>query len=428
MTNTMSILPVDIFYRRYDMISANDVRKHASLGVTSPELKEVVRRIVAENLQPRSKWLQAFIDHGRTEPSASYIANELNVLANRKAGEQAMTQPAVKVEPTSTLTAEYFAKRAGWLPKDVMPVGYDAIVARLEAWRKRLEARTGSALTLVHSLRGSANKTNMRSNHRPENGGTAADFQPIGTTFSVAEANRWLDAARAVATELDVNQVLIERSDKGMLLVHVDVKTPGKRDIRITDKTGRSIGAPQAVTVDSSTANYLDRVMTALFKYPRLADIDRRQVADILRIESGNVVGKPLNLRVVNAQGYAGPFQFGWRTWNEVAPRVPGARIYSSERDYINSVKAGEVGSAADYDASALALAELWNAYSLEFDRLKGAGSFAKLAKIDKGIYTLHQRGPRGAVRFLSGRDFSDRQSKESVALLGEIRRQYARS
>lgn len=410
------------------MITASEVRKHATLGVTSPNLKAAVNLIVTKNLQPRSKWLQAFIDHGRIEPSASYIANEINALADRYTGEQAKTPAAVVAVPTTGLTGEYFAKRAGWMPRDKVPADYDAIVVRLENWRRKLEARTGTALSLVHSLRGSANRTNPRSNHRPENGGTAADFQPIGMTYSSAEATRWLDAARAVATELDVNQLLIERSDKGGIIVHVDVKTPGKKDLRITDKAGRTVVPSKASPVDLSTANYLDRVMTALFKYPLLSNIDRRQVADILRIESGNVVGKPLDLKVVNKAGYAGPFQFGWKTWNEVAPRVPGARVYGSERAYVNSVKAGEVGSPADYDASALALAELWRSYAIEFDRLAGAGSFAKLSKIDKGVYTLHQRGPRGAVKFLSGKDFADTQSKESVALLQRVRSEYARS
>lgn len=410
------------------MITAKEVRAHAHLGQTSDALKQAVQRIVKENLQPRSKWLQAFIDHGKTEPSSDYIANEINVLVDRKAGEQAMTPPVLSPEPGDKLTAEYFAKRAGWMSRDRMPTDYPATVVKLEMWRRKLEARTGSALTLVHSLRGSANSTNAKSNHRPENGGTAADFQPIGTPYSADEAGRWRDAAVAVATELPVNQVLVERSDKGGIIVHVDVKEPGKKDIRITDKTGRTVSSQPTGRTDLSTANYLDRVMTALYKYPSLSSITLRQVADILRIESGNVVGKPLNLRIVNSGGYAGPFQFGWKTWNEVAPRVAGARVYSSERAYIDSVKAGEVGSPADYDASALALAELWYRYGLEFDRLMGAGSFAKLVSIDKGVYTLHQRGPRGAMRFLNGKDFSDRQSKESVATLMEIRRAYARS
>lgn len=408
------------------MITAGEVRKHASLGVTSSALKEAIQQIVKKDLQPRSKWLQAFIDHGRIEPSAAYIANEINALVNRQAAVRTMTADIQSPTPSAGLTREYYAKRSGWLARDSVPVGYDAIVARLEQWRKALEQRTGSPLTLVHSLRGSANKTNPRSNHRPENGGTAADFQPIGVPYSVAEAQRWLDASRAVSTELDVNQVLVERSDKGGLIVHVDVKQPGKKDIRITDKSGKTVSS--VGRVDLSVANYLDRVMTALYKYPRLAQIQRREVADILRIESGNVVGKPLNMRVVNSAGYAGPFQFGWRTWNEVAPKVPGARVYSTQREYINSVKAGEVGSPADFDASALALAELWNSYGLAFDKLAGPGSFDKLSRIEKGVYTLHQRGPAGAVRFLNGKDFSDRQSKESVALLGRIRSEYARS
>lgn len=410
------------------MISAEEVRKHHALGVSTPALKQAISTIVKKDLQPRSKWLQAFIDHGRIEPSPNYIANEINVLINRTPADGMKTEAVASVEPTDRLTREYIAKRAGWLANDRVPANYAATVSKLEAWRRALEQRTGSLLQLVHTLRGSANRTNPNSNHRPENGGTAADFQPIGVPFSSAEASRWLNAANAVATQLSVNQLLVERSDKGGIIVHVDVKEPGKKDIRITDKQGRSLPATAGSRVDTSTADYLDRVMTALFKYPVLSNISKRDVADILRIESGNVVGKPLNLRVVNSLGYAGPFQFGWRTWNEVAPRVPGARVYQSQRSYVDSVKAGEVGSPADFDASAMALAELWKSYAVAFDQLMGVGSFDKLSKIDKGVYTLHQRGPRGAMRFLKGAPITDKQSRESLSVLQQVRNEYARS
>lgn len=418
------------------MITSQQVHNH----VTSGPVKEVVA-VVKSVLPQRSKFsthLTAFVDHGKITKSEAYIANELNALSGSAQESPSLwerlfgsaekpTELYVPVKSHSQLEAEYISKKAGWMPRDVVPKNYADTVARLESWRIALEKESGMALTLVHSLRGSANKTNARSNHRPENGGTAADFQPIGVKWSDTIALTLLKAAEAI--KQPVHQVLIEPSDKGGVVVHVDVKVPGKSDKRIASKSGKTIAVkgaqtPTASSVASNTdvVDFVDLVMSHCFKYEALDGLSRRCVVDTLRIESRNVVGEKLRLRVVNPLGYCGPFQFGLATWNGIAAKA-GVPKFATKVDFKDACLSERAGGPGDPVANAKVLASLWDSNARYLGSVFGTSAMRRIVGDDFAMYIAHQQGAAGAVHYLkTGKLLFPKQSADSIAMMRSAR------
>ena len=196
------------------MITGQQVEQHLKSG-PNKEVVEAVRKVLPQR-NKFSSHLTAFIDHCRITKSVNYVANELNALLGEvKSDEPSLwerlfgspkPEPTVEYKPAksvSTLVKEYTAMKAGWMPRDVVPKNYEDTVQKLESWRIALESKSGMALTLVHSLRGSANKTNPRSNHRPENGRTAAHFQPLGVKCAAAAAVPFLKASVSLKQPVD---------------------------------------------------------------------------------------------------------------------------------------------------------------------------------------------------------------------------------
>lgn len=420
------------------MIRSSQIHDHVNHG----PVKEVVAA-VKQVLPQRSRFsthLTAFVDHGKITKSEAYIANELNTLLGESNKEdpglwerlfgRVEKPPEVYVsgKTDDALIKEYVAKKAGWMPRDRQPANYLDTVKKLENWRIALEKVSGMALTLVHSLRGSSNHTNPRSNHRPENGGTAADFQPIGVKWSDTAALILLRAAQSISQP--VNQLLIEPSDKGGIIVHIDVKVPGKSDKRIATKNGRTIavGGASAPTASSRTSNtdvvdFIDAVMTQCFKYPSLDGLSRRCVASTLRLESGNVVGEKLKLRVVNKLGYSGPFQFGVNTWNGIAAAA-GVSKFSTKSDFTNACRNETPGGPGDPVANAKALAAYWDQCARHIGSKFGKEFMRKFVADDFAMYIAHQQGPGGAVHFLEkGVLLHAKQSAESIKLMGAARK-----
>lgn len=420
------------------MIRSSQIHDHVNHG----PVKEVVAA-VKKVLPQRSRFsthLTAFVDHGKITKSEAYVANELNALL----GAVEKTEPGLwerlfgSVEKPSemyiskkgddALVAEYLAKKAGWMASDKQPPNYLETVKKLESWRIALEKASGMALTLVHSLRGSSNRTNPRSNHRPENGGTAADFQPIGVKWSDTVALTLLRAAQGITQP--VNQLLIEPSDKGGVIVHIDVKVPGKSDKRIATKAGKTItvqgaGAPTASSLASNTdvVDFIDAVMTQCFKYQSLDGLSRRCVASTLRLESGNVVGEKLKLRVVNKLGYSGPFQFGVSTWNGVAAAA-GVSKFSTKAEFTNACRNETPGGPGDPVANAKALAAYWDQCARHIGSKFGIQFMQRFVADDFAMYIAHQQGPAGAVHYLEkGKLLFDKQSAESKKLMGAARK-----
>lgn len=418
------------------MITSKQIHDH----VTHGPVKEVVA-VVKSVLPQRSKFsthLTAFVDHGKITKSEAYVANELNALVDSRQESPSLWErifgsaekPAevyVSSKTPDQLVAEYLSKRAGWLPKDVVPGNYGEIVRRLESWRIALEKESGMALTLVHSLRGSSNKTNPRSNHRPENGGTAADFQPIGVKWSDTVALTLLKAAENI--NQPVNQLLIEPSDKGGVVVHIDVKVPGKSDKRIASKSGKTIAVsgaqtPTASSVTSNTdvVDFVDLVMTQCFKYKSLDGLSRRCVIDTLRIESRNVVGEKLRLRIVNPLGYCGPFQFGLTTWNGIAAKA-GVSKFATKADFKDACLGGSVGGPGDPIANAKALAALWDSNAQHLGSVFGQATLRRIVSDDFALYIAHQQGAAGAVHYLkTGKLLFPKQSAESIKMMRSAR------
>lgn len=418
------------------MITSKQIEDHVKHG----PIKEVVVA-VKQVLPQRAKFsshLTAFVDHGRITKSAAYVANEINALTGQAQEEPGLWErlfgsspkPAEVYKPnkpTNELVAEYTKKKAGWMPRDKVPENYADIVSKLESWRVALEKESGMALTLVHSLRGSANRTNPRSNHRPENGGTAADFQPIGVKWSDASALILLKAAQNISQP--VNQLLIEPSDRGGIVVHVDVKAPGKSDKRIASKHGKTIvvkGAsnPTASPKTSKTdvLDFIDLVMTHCFKFPSLDGLSRRCVTNTLMIESGNAVGAKLKLGVVNPQGFCGPFQFGLTTWNGIAAKA-GVKKYSTKADFKTACLSEEAGGPGDPIANAKALASLWDTNAQYLRQHMGEAAAGRIVRDDFGMYIAHQQGAAGAVRYLTtGRLLFPKQSQKSLNLMRAAR------
>lgn len=420
------------------MITGQQVDQHLKSG-PNKEVVAAVRKVLPQR-NKFSSHLTAFVDHGRITKSVNYVANELNALLGEvKSDEPSLwerlfgglkPEPAVEyksAKDASTLVKEYTAKKAGWMPRDVVPKNYEDTVQRLESWRIALESKSGMALTLVHSLRGSANKTNLRSNHRPENGGTAADFQPIGVKWSDTVALALLKAAESI--KQPVNQLLIEPSDKGGVIVHIDVKAPGKSDKRIASKYGKTIavkGAREPTAKPSAfkndVADFVDMVMTSCFKYKRLDGLSRRCVSETLRIESGNVIGKALRLNVVNPLGYCGPFQFGLVTWNGVANQA-GVSKFSTKADFKAACLSGVAGGPGDPVANAHALAAYWDVCAAALEKAFGGQARERIVADDFGMYIAHQQGAQGAVHFLkTGNLLFPRQSAESVKMMRAAR------
>lgn len=419
------------------MITRQQIHNHVIHG-PAKEVVEAVKAVLPQR-EKFSTHLTAFVDHGKVTRSEAYIANELNALLNSVQGSgSAGTQMIKSVvssdaayrssKSQSALESEYLARRSGWLPSDQVPNNYGETVKRLESWRIALEKESGMALTLVHSLRGSANRTNPRSNHRPENGGTAADFQPIGVKWSDASGLILLKAAQAV--KQPVNQVLIEPSDKGGIIVHIDVKVPGKSDKRIATKGGKTINLPTAKTPTASprtsanldVAVFIDLVMTQCFKYEALDGLSRRCVVNTLRMESRNVVGERLRLNVVNQLGYCGPFQFGLQTWNGVATKA-GISKFTTKSDFIAACRNESAGGPGDPIANAKALAAFWNDNVLHLRKALGPELTRRIVTDDVALYIAHQQGAGGAVRFFkTGKLLFPNQSTESLKNMREAR------
>lgn len=419
------------------MITRQQVHSHVVRG-PAKEIVEAVRAVLPQR-EKFSTHLTAFVDHGKITRSEAYIANELNALLDSvqgsgSAGEQMIKSVASSNvtyrsgKSQSTLEAEYLKKRSGWLPNDRVPADYGETVRKLESWRIALEKESGMALALVHSLRGSANKTNPRSNHRPENGGTAADFQPIGVKWSDASGLILLKAAQAVRQP--VNQLLIEPSDKGGIIVHIDVKVPGKSDKRIATKEGKTIAFQTAKTPTASprtstnldVATFIDLVMTQCFKYEVLDGLSRRCVVNTLRMESRNVVGGKLRLNVVNGLGYCGPFQFGLQSWNGVAKAAEVSK-FATKADFITACRNESAGGPGDPIANAKALAVLWSSNALHLRKALGPELARRIIADDAAMYIAHQQGASGAVHFFkTGKLLFPKQSAESIKVMREAR------
>lgn len=421
------------------MITSKHVLNHVQNG-PDKDIVSAVKKVLPQRSR-FSTHLTAFVDHGKITKSAAYVANELNVLlgdssSNKEPGlwerlfgsVEKPTEMYVANKTDDELIKEYVAKKSGWMPRDTVPANYADTVKRLESWRIALEKASGMALTLVHSLRGSSNKTNAKSNHRPENGGTAADFQPIGVKWSDANALLLLKAAQSISQP--VNQLLVEPSDKGGIVVHIDVKVPGKSDKRIATKGGKTIvvkGAttPTASSVTSNTdvGDFIDAVMTQCFKYQSLDGLSRRCVAETLRLESGNVVGEKLKLRVVNKLGYSGPFQFGVSTWNGIAAAA-GVSKFSTKAEFKAACLEEKPGGPGDPVANAKALAAYWDQCARHIGSKLGKDFMRKIVSDDFGMYIPHQQGPGGAVHYLTkGTLLHADQSAESIRLMQAARK-----
>lgn len=418
------------------MITSSQIHSHVTNGPVK-EVVAAVKQVLAQR-QKFSTHLTAFVDHGKITKSEAYIANELNALLGEDKAEPSLwnrlfgsaekpSELYTSNKSDDMLIKEYVAKKAGWTSKDSIPVNYATTVKALESWRIALEKASGMALTLVHSLRGSSNKTNPRSNHRPENGGTAADFQPIGVKWSDTVALTLLKAAEGI--KQPVNQLLIEPSDKGGVIVHVDVKVPGKSDKRIATKAGKTITvqgatAPTATSLTSKTdvVDFVDLVMTQCFKYPSLDGLSRRCVINTLRLESQNVVGEKLRLRVVNNLGYCGPFQFGLTTWNGVASAAEVSR-FATKADFKTACLNEVAGGPGDPVANAKALAAFWNSNAQTVGAKMGLDFMRKMVADDLGMYIAHQQGAGGAIHYLTrGTLLFPKQSKQSLSEMRQAR------